>query len=798
VARSLDFYRPPVLPDPSLRILDRKGIWAFGGAVLLAAALVVGCLVRIDQLGRDPLGPAEATIVRDWQRPALELPAIERRELLTPVYGASLRVWGVLASSPWMLRFHSVLWALVLIAVVFHLGSRYFSPDVGLLSAFLLALSPPLAAVSQDIGPVAIAAVFLALNLGCLLGAIFRKPTPNLWALFFLTGALAVISHPVAVWVVFVQTIAALIRGPSGEQRGFYGRLILYAILLGAFSAAWFYSTRPPDPSWMPEWGDRSGAGWGSLAKLLGAVVFWGERVYPSSWAWTAASALLVALPLVYGGLAIRHRKSQETNGFLIVCAVGPLVLLLLVPHRFPAVHCPPIELLGLTIGPLAIWAASSLLLGLRGLTRRGLITALLGGGFLLTLWSSRVDVGPAWETYRARLDEQVKRGRPVVLDRVARLADFEEYLGSKLSLEPLATTLEMKPAKEKNLVVLEARSPIYAARERAAAPSPEPLIHTWLAKNCRRTELLGDDFFRISVFTKFDPLALREGVNSKTFYDPAARESLRFIRWFGPFDPGFGRPGATSRVTGDLSQNTLARQLVRSRARWAFEPHLLPGYYHVFVPMRPAAKVAEEECSILWILPGGKRTLQVVGAETQGFSFLWEAIAPNEPLRIELIAPRCGSALAFLGLGIRRYFPYVVDIGAPFDDLALGDGWHEPKRDGDITYRWTKARAEITLYLPAAGGIALQGNLSLRVAQRHPDEQSEVPFEVFWDGQKVSGKKTAAKREWDYVRISLPSAPTPGRHKVLLKSPVFRIPDPNDPALHQRFGIMVDSVAIE
>jgi len=177
--------------------------------------------------------------------------------------------------------------------------------------------------------------------------------------------------------------------------------------------------------------------------------------------------------------------------------------------------------------------------------------------------------------------------------------------------------------------------------------------------------------------------------------------------------------------------------------------------------------------------------------------------------LKVAVFAPGCdwrsdridlkGSQppLVFLGVGLRRHFPYVVDVGAPFDDMALGAGWHESERKDDVTYRWTRGRARLTFYLPAAGGIGLEGQLSLRVAYRDPKGPSRMEFEVFWDDEKLDGKHVATE-EWTHVRLELPSIPAPGRHEVTISSSFFRRPTPSGPRPHERFGLMVDSVAIE
>lgn len=783
--------------------MERRGIWAFGGSAILLAILALALFVRLDQLGRDPLGPAEACISRDFRSDPRQIPNLERREILTPLYQTPLRIWGWFSQSPRMLRLYSTVWALLLAAVVFRIGALYFSTSVGALAAVLLAVSAPLVAASHDIGPATEAAVFLMLNFGCLFRAAFRRAAGRHWALYLLTGALAIACHPLSVWIILVQAVLAFVAGPREERQNYYGRLVVHSGLLMLFAWAWFRTTRPLDPSFAADWGPPTESGLGALVRLLGVHAFWGNRILPSGWFWTLGSILVIIVPLVYGGLAIRHRQTQEMGSFLLTNAAAPVALIFLAPRRLVSANIPAADALTLIFGPLALWAAVSLRMGMRERTYRVFVTGLVGGGLIVSLWSSRVQIYPEWEIYRARLADQAQRGRPIVMDRVAWLADFEQQIGSKIALENIAIAPALGQAANKGLVVITPRSPIYRADD--PPNSPAPLIRTWLDKNCRREEILSDDFFRLSAWTNFNPTALRDSLNRETFYDPKTWEALRFVRWFGPYDPAFENDWAANRVVQDASSGKMARSLLDLRNQWVLEPKLPPGYYHVFIPLQLTARAPAIGVPLVWELPNNQRKAETVAKEATGLSFIWEAASANEALKITVLSPlgklcdeKGDPSVIFFGVGLRRHFPYVVDLGAPFDNQALGYGWHGPERDGDVTYRWTNGRARMTFYLPAAGGIGLEGELSLRVAYR-PMEGGppSVPFEVFWDGKKLEGEAVATKL-WSNVRLTLPGPPAPGRHEVAIKSDVFYAPNPANPKLHLRFGLMVDKVSVE
>ncbi|MBM3334913.1 hypothetical protein FJY63_09650 [Candidatus Sumerlaeota bacterium] len=229
---------------------------------------------------------------------------------------------------------------------------------------------------------------------------------------------------------------------------------------------------------------------------------------------------------------------------------------------------------------------------------------------------------------------------------------------------------------------------------------------------------------------------------------------------------------------------------------------------------------------------------MEAVTKETTDISFIWKTVSPNEDLKISVFStgdnlagrpsPRRsilgradGSPVIFFGVGVRRHFPYIVDVGAPFDDLALGRGWQRAERDGQVTYRWTEARAFLTFHLPEPGVSASNWELALRVARRirassdsgkaggaaesSPETPQSVKIEVLWDGRKLTGSAPGVRQtspqvgaEWTTVRLPLPAPPAKGSHEVEITSPIFYAPDPADRTRQIRCGIMVDNVAIE
>ncbi|MCX8036140.1 MAG: hypothetical protein N3D11_03605 [Candidatus Sumerlaeia bacterium] len=799
MARSFDFYHPPISTDPSLTLLERRGIWAFGGIAVLALILLLALAVRLDHLRASPRSALETVVWRDWRKGPKELEPRERREVLPPAFHRALRVWGAVGGSVTFLRLHSVAWSLVLIAVVFHLGAAYFASATGALAALLLALSPLLTATSQRIGSAPEAAALLAMNFVFLMQAVFRRARGIHWGMYLLTGALAVLCHPMSIWVILVQAMLALAAGARDPRQPYFSRILMHTLLLAVFAWFWFRFTRGVEVAYA-EWGQRMDSGWAALIRLLGVEVFWGTRVYPTVWWMTAISIAVLVVPLVYGGMSIRHRQTQEVAGFMGMCGAVPILWLMLAPRSVVSAHVPASDAAVLTMGPLALWAAAAIRSGLRRPARRLMGGVLLCGGLLVTVWSSRVQVLPEWAAYRSALSDHYLRGRPILAEGIVRTADFEEYLGWPLRVRPLKELLRATTLPDNSVVLLEPCSPLY--RYEGPEPDSGQWVRGYLQKHCRAQEILADEFFRLTLWTDVQPSAVREGVNRATFFDPAAWDTFKFTRWFGPCDPAFETTGPVSNLIRLGEPDKVGRVLPALHASWVFPAQLPPGYYHVYIPLRRTDPEDWRAVTLLWTLPGGVRRREVVGKDTLGLSFIWDVVVPGQTLRIRVRALGEYEAgeippVAILGVGVRKHFPYVLDLGEPFDDLALETGWHAPRRDGDVSYRWTDARARAAFYLPAAGGIGLNGRLSLSVACRHEQAPPSVEFEVLWDGRKIADRLEAGK-QWQTIRLDLPTPPLPGRHELVIRSPIFSAPDPADPSQRLQLGIMVDKVSVE
>ncbi|MFH1339233.1 MAG: glycosyltransferase family 39 protein [Candidatus Omnitrophota bacterium] len=111
---------------------------------LFLAVILVGSILRIYHLGRSSLWFDEAKSVIYSEKVNLKTiwTGIVDRYYPSPLYELFIHYWGELGNSEVVLRLSSVLFSVISILAIYYLGGLLFDRKVGLLSAFILALSP--------------------------------------------------------------------------------------------------------------------------------------------------------------------------------------------------------------------------------------------------------------------------------------------------------------------------------------------------------------------------------------------------------------------------------------------------------------------------------------------------------------------------------------------------------------------------------------------------------------------------------------------------------------------------------
>ena len=361
--------RPGLEPRP-LGVPGRKEIWALG------AILVLGAVLRIYDLGGYPAcvdldtamnGRISQTLFAELLRgevtPVLRRWAEGNETAFLYVQGAFIKLFGVSVAS---LRLPSAVVGVLTLAVIFLLGRQLFSSHVGLVAAFLTAVSPWHIDISRSPKRPVLTPLFIGLVLYFLCRALQHPPSRRSLRDFILCGVtvgLGLHGYEVFRLVPLAVTVILIwVRFSQGHAKkatvelvvvGVWAMIMTLPIIVFALQNPGIYFHHVTSASAVGGAGDQ-----GSLGQLLanaltaGRFFLLGVPVEPR--AVDSLSAPLFAItPLflfgVVGLLAAREgqRAHRRTNSVALLATLvvmaAPLVLttLNLAPRRFTGLMVP-------------------------------------------------------------------------------------------------------------------------------------------------------------------------------------------------------------------------------------------------------------------------------------------------------------------------------------------------------------------------------------------------------------------------------------------------------------------------
>jgi 4-amino-4-deoxy-L-arabinose transferase-like glycosyltransferase len=330
---------------------------------LLLAILLLAFALRLYRLGAESLWYDETVSVYLASQSLPDLIAHTAGDIHPPGYYLLLHGWTRLAgSSDWAVAFPSLFFGLVLVALAYWLGRRLFGPQVGLLAALLVALSPFNLWYSQEVRMYTLGAV---LGLG-LLGAVLSVCRPGiptrragtesrptrwrwlalytlcgslgLWVLYYFAFLLVAVNLMVGVWWLLNRRRVGW-SWSFDWLRTWLGRwalaqgavLLLYAPWL---PTAWRQATQPPVPPW------RSFTGLGDLLLQTGSALSLGQSVQPEKvWPLLVLFAALVVLGLLARPDRLSAGQPGRSDWLLAGYVVGPVLLIYLASFVTPLFH---------------------------------------------------------------------------------------------------------------------------------------------------------------------------------------------------------------------------------------------------------------------------------------------------------------------------------------------------------------------------------------------------------------------------------------------------------------------------
>ena len=187
------------------------------GFTLLAFAL------RVHRLGHQSLWDDEILALMGAKEPLGEMiQSLTTIRAHPPLYYITLRLWiFLLGQSEFTTRFLSVVLGLLIIPLVYRLGSMLYDEKVGCLAALIGAFSPYLISHAQD---VRMYSLFVSLGLGSILlfNLALEKNSRHLWYGYLALTLGALYTHYFSVFIVIIESLLflhSLLAKPSQERQ---------------------------------------------------------------------------------------------------------------------------------------------------------------------------------------------------------------------------------------------------------------------------------------------------------------------------------------------------------------------------------------------------------------------------------------------------------------------------------------------------------------------------------------------------------------------------------------------------
>jgi mannosyltransferase len=221
--------------------------------ILLSIALLA-MFLQLYNLGRKSLWFDEAA--------SFGFSSLNLRDILAspdyfhpPLYSVILHFFLYLGKSEYLVRLPSVIFSILCILLIYRLGKEFFDFRVGLVSAFLLAISPMLYYYAQEARMYTLLIFLSLLSLDFFLNAI-RKNEAWLWIGFVASTSLNIYTHYYAFLVIFIELIFIVIFIKKYSLIFSKFVMCIMTILL-LFVPQFFklYSAFQSMIDWGPDWG---------------------------------------------------------------------------------------------------------------------------------------------------------------------------------------------------------------------------------------------------------------------------------------------------------------------------------------------------------------------------------------------------------------------------------------------------------------------------------------------------------------------------------------------------------------
>ncbi len=426
----------------------------------LGLVLLLGFVLRAWRLGAQSLWYDETVSAYLASQPLAQLIRHTSMDIHPPLYYILLRYWSLGAGrSEFALAFFSLAFGWLHVPVVYALGRKVAGERIGLLAAFLTAISPFGIWYSQEVRMYTLGSFLGMVGLWALVHVMDdERPTFHavlwvasgvlgLYVLYYFGFLLVAEAVFVVVWLAVRMRRATVGRRELATWvAAFVALPILY---LPWAPIAWRQATNPPVPPW------RSFVGaWRTFETAWSALCL-GQSVEPRAVAW-----VLAIFGVLYLLGLMRGRRSPWVHGLLFFYTFGPLALLYLISLRLPLYHP---RYMALYAGPFPLVVAEGL--GIFSTRHRwkamlwGLAILVIVGASGYSIYRYHFDPRYAADDYRSGvrlIQEQWAPGDAVLIDAGYVYTAFDYYFHDPIGWQGRLTEYRPSPKTWNGVVVVE------------------------------------------------------------------------------------------------------------------------------------------------------------------------------------------------------------------------------------------------------------------------------------------------------------------------------------------------------
>jgi hypothetical protein len=502
-------------------------------SLLLGGIILLGFALRFFQINVVSLRGDEAFTVLHWMREPLAstLADIATKDPQALLSYAVYRGWAlVMGTSEYVARLLPALFSVIGIPVMYALGHRLCGRKLGLLAAFLWAISPFQIYHAQDARSYAIWSVLSLAAVWLALRALDRQRRID-WLLYVVAAALAGYIYYLELFVVVALNLYVLIR--YWRNRSLLARWFAAEIVVGMLLAPWYLQPRLLTGSgYGGTGGSFDPAQW--LTRFIPTLTFGNNAAMFANAYEVLVVALLIALLV---SLVLWWRRNRSQTLLLASWGTVPLLLLGIVSLRLSVFEPRYV----LAAAPVYTLLLAALALHFRQRLVRWILIALPVFVSLFILYNyyfiADYAKAPNWRTLAAYLQTQVaptdwvtQAGADIAFMLYCEDYQLVEVCNDQLPANPIQSQEEI----EGNLVVDRQQNTSIWYIDRPQNWANANIAQDWLDSNMQRVRETAAGGLRIQQFKRWDtdaeeisaePLAAFEGavqlVSARTFIDP-------------------------------------------------------------------------------------------------------------------------------------------------------------------------------------------------------------------------------------------------------------------------------------